>query len=104
MPLFSSAAINDYIYKNSDLPSFSNYGSVGLIQMPTARFFEEGSLALNWSHNDPYINGALLRIHLVGLKHLIITQILIMPFIVIALHLVEIKHIRIKALMQNLDC
>lgn len=56
----SSAAINDYIYKNSDLPSFSNYGSVGLIQMPTARFFEEGSLALNWSHNDPYINGAII--------------------------------------------
>ena len=56
----SSAAINDYIYKNSDLPSFSNYGSVGLIQMPTARFFEEGSLALNWSHNDPYINGSII--------------------------------------------
>ena len=39
------ASINDYIYKNNDVASFSNYGSVGLIQMPTARFHEEGTLA-----------------------------------------------------------
>ncbi len=54
------ASIKDYIYKNNDVASFSNYGSVGLIQMPTARFHEEGTLAFNWSHNDPYINGAVI--------------------------------------------
>ena len=28
--------------------------------MPNARFFEAGSLAFNWSHNDPYINGSII--------------------------------------------
>lgn len=59
-PSISIAAINDYVYKNGDIPSFSNYGSIGLIQMPTARFLEAGSLAFNLSHNDPYINGAII--------------------------------------------
>ena len=59
-PCVIQASIYDYIYKNNDIASFSNYGSVGLIQMPTARFHEEGTLAFNWSHNDPYVNGAVI--------------------------------------------
>ena len=39
-----SAQISEYIYPNSNSPSFSNYGTTGLIQMPTARFYEEGSI------------------------------------------------------------
>ena len=48
------AGINDYIFPNSDYPSISNYGTTGLIQIPTARFFSEGSLALGFSSTDPY--------------------------------------------------
>ena len=48
------ASINDYIFPNSDYPSISNYGTTGLIQIPTARFFSEGSLALGFSSTDPY--------------------------------------------------
>ena len=59
-PVNLSSSVYDYIYKNWDIPSYSNYGSSGLIQMPTARFQEEGSLAFNFSHNDPYINGAVI--------------------------------------------
>ena len=54
------ADIYDYIYPVRNDPSFSNYGTTGLIQNPTARFMEEGSLALNWSHLDPYIRGSLI--------------------------------------------
>lgn len=57
---YVNASVNDYIYKNSTIPSYSNYGSIGLIQMPSARFHEAGSLAFSWSHNDPYINGAVV--------------------------------------------
>ena len=57
---FTSASINDYIYKYSDIPSYSNYGSLGLIQMPNARFYEAGSLAFSFSNNDPYINASVL--------------------------------------------
>ena len=59
-PAYLSSSINDYIYQNGAIPSFSNYGTTGLIQMPNARFFEAGSLAFNWSHNDPYINGSII--------------------------------------------
>ena len=60
LPVHVNSSISDYLYKNSDIPSFSNYGSVGLIQMPTARFHEPGSLAFNFSHNEPYINAAVI--------------------------------------------
>ena len=51
--------ISEYIYPYRD-PSFSNYGTVGLIQMPSARFYEEGSVAFSWSHNDPYLRGSVV--------------------------------------------
>ena len=53
------ANINDYIYPNSN-PSYSNYGTLGLIQMPSARMLEEGTLAFSWSGNDPYLRGSIL--------------------------------------------
>ena len=54
-----SAQISDYIYPNT-FTSFSNYGTLGLVQAPNARFYEEGTLALSWSHNDPYLRGSLV--------------------------------------------
>ena len=60
--LYSSvvtAQVSDYIYPNT-FPSFSNYGTLGLIQAPNARFFEEGTLAFSWSHNDPYLRGSII--------------------------------------------
>lgn len=53
------ASINDYIYPKSR-PSYSNYGSIGLIQNPTARLLDEGHLAISWSHNEPYLRGSIL--------------------------------------------
>lgn len=49
----------DYIYPFSS-PSYSNYGTVGLIQNPTARLKKEGTLALSWSHNEPYLRGSII--------------------------------------------
>ena len=54
------ASIDDYIYPNSLIPSYSNYGSLGLIQMPNARFLEAGSLSFSWSNNEPYVNGSII--------------------------------------------
>ncbi|MDB2510819.1 YjbH domain-containing protein [Gammaproteobacteria bacterium] len=50
---------NDYIYPFKEF-SFSNYGTIGLIQNPNARFLEEGSLGFSWSHNEPYLRGSLI--------------------------------------------
>ena len=56
----ANASQFDYIYPYSDTPSFSNYGTVGLIQLPSARMQPEGTIAFSWSHFDPYINGSLI--------------------------------------------
>lgn len=50
---------NDYIYPFKEY-SFSNYGTLGLIQNPNSRFLEEGSLAFSWTHNEPYLRGSLI--------------------------------------------
>ena len=55
-----SSALKDYIYPYSDQPSYSNYGTTGLLQMPTARFQPEGSLAFTWSHYEPYLRGSIV--------------------------------------------
>lgn len=49
----------NYIYPKSS-PSFSNYGSVGLIQNPTSRLFKEGTIAISWTHNEPYLRGSVI--------------------------------------------
>ncbi len=54
-----SSSTLDYIFPYSD-PTFSNYGSIGIIQNPNARFLPEGSLSLSWSHNDPYLRGSIV--------------------------------------------
>jgi hypothetical protein len=54
------ASFNDYIFPYSQQESYSNYGTVGVIQNPSARFQKEGSLALSWSHNDPYLRGSVI--------------------------------------------
>lgn len=54
-----SAQFADYIYTNTS-PSYSNYGTLGLVQSPNARFFDAGTLAFSWSHNDPYLRGSII--------------------------------------------
>ena len=53
------SSIDDYIYPYSS-PSFNEYGSLGLIRMPSARFHEEGTIAFHWSQNDPYTRGSII--------------------------------------------
>ena len=53
------SSIDDYIYVNK-FPTFSNYGGLGYIQNPSARFHDEGTLAFTWSHNDPYLRGSIV--------------------------------------------
>jgi len=55
----SVADISEYIYPYRDA-SFSNYGTTGLIQMPSARFHPEGSIAFSWTHHDPYLRGSII--------------------------------------------
>ncbi len=53
------ASIREYIFPYQS-PSFSNYGALGLIQNPTARFLENGALGISWSHNEPYLRGSII--------------------------------------------
>jgi hypothetical protein len=50
---------DDYIYPFKEY-SFSNYGTLGLIQNPNARFLDVGSLGFSWTHNEPYLRGSLI--------------------------------------------
>ena len=59
IPSLVLSAPTDYIYPFSS-PSYSNYGTIGLIQNPTARLKEEGTLAFSWSHNEPYLRGSII--------------------------------------------
>ena len=56
---YLSADPDEYIYPFKQY-SFSNYGTLGLIQNPNARFLDEGSLGFSWSHNEPYLRGSLI--------------------------------------------
>lgn len=55
-----NAQVTDYIYPYHDEPSYSNYGTTGLIQMPSARFHREGSIGFTWSHSEPYLRGSIM--------------------------------------------
>ena len=59
-PVKLHASIWDYIYPKDMYPSFSNSGTIGLIQMPTARMLPGGSLAFSWSDSDPYQRGSII--------------------------------------------
>jgi len=54
------ASSYDYLYRHNNVPSLSNFGTIGLLQMPSARFYEEGTLALGWNRNDPYMRGSFI--------------------------------------------
>lgn len=56
-PLYSS--IDDYIYPYESY-SYSEYGTLGLIRMPSARFNEAGTLGFVWSSNEPYTRGSIV--------------------------------------------
>jgi hypothetical protein len=54
------AQLADYIYPYFDQPSYSNYGTVGLIQMPSARLHKGGTIGFTWSHSEPYLRGSVM--------------------------------------------
>jgi len=54
------ATLDDYIFPNYRTPSYSNYGTIGLIQMPSARMLPAGSIGFSYSEMDPYQRGSIL--------------------------------------------
>ncbi len=56
--IFSQVA--DYIFPHFDQPSYSNYGTIGLIQMPSARMHKGGTIGFTWSHTEPYLRGSVM--------------------------------------------
>lgn len=51
--------ISDYIYPSKS-PSFGNFGGLGVLQNPSARFYDEGSIAFNWVQNGVYRRGSIV--------------------------------------------
>jgi len=63
LPFFSVKVLAekfDYIYPNHESSSYSNYGGAGLIQMPSARMQQEGSIAFSWADFEPYLRGSIV--------------------------------------------
>jgi len=58
--LSAAADINNYIFPKDNYPSFSNSGTIGLIQMPSARMLPSGSIGFSWSDSDPYQRGSFV--------------------------------------------
>ena len=56
---YNLASVQDYVYPSRS-PSFSNYGTLGLIQIPSARVHPQGTLAFAWTNNDPYLRGSIV--------------------------------------------
>lgn len=54
------ASVDDYINPYRMIPSYSDYGTLGLIQMPNARMRPAGSLGFAWSRNEPYMRGGIV--------------------------------------------
>ena len=59
LSFFAKADYSDYKYRFSH-PSFSNYGTIGIINNPSARFLPEGSFGFSWSGNEPYLRGSIV--------------------------------------------
>ena len=55
-----NSQIVDYIYPYSSEPTYSNYGTVGLIQMPSARMHPGGTIGFTWTHAEPYLRGSIM--------------------------------------------
>ena len=98
-----NSQIVDYIYPHSSEPTYSNYGTVGLIQMPSARMHPGGTIGFTWTHAEPYLRGSIMGHPLIGLKHRISIPMSIIFFIVIRLNLVASNPTKIKVLMQNFE-
>lgn len=54
-----NASIQDFINPYSN-PSYSDYGTIGLITIPTARMQEQGTIGFTWSRNEPYMRGGII--------------------------------------------
>ena len=50
----------DYIYPHFSQPTYSNYGTIGLIQMPSARMHPGGTVGFTWTHAEPYLRGSIM--------------------------------------------
>lgn len=59
-PIRIYGSIADYIYKYHHTPSYSNYSTIGLIQNPSARFHEAGSISFSFADIDPYYRGSIV--------------------------------------------
>ena len=60
VPTHLGAQVKEYIYPHFSNPSMSNYGTAGLVMMPSARFYPEGSIVFTWSHLEPYLRGSFV--------------------------------------------
>ena len=87
----------DYIFPYS-APSYSNYGTLGLIQNPNARFHEEGTLAFNWTKAEPYTRGSILAYPFNWLEATYYYTDINNALYSSTFLLVEIKHIKTKVL------
>jgi hypothetical protein len=58
-PLNLLASYDDYLTGLRE-PSFSDYGTIGLIHMPSARMMPVGSLAFRWARGQPYFRGSIV--------------------------------------------
>ena len=94
---------NSYIFPNIDIPSYSNYGTLGLIQLPNARFHEEGTIAFSWSHMQPYLRGSVLAYPFDWFEASFQYTDVIIIYTAHLKNLAEVNHIKIKALMPNLE-
>lgn len=52
--IFSSQASADFLSESSDVHSPNDFGGIGLLQMPTARFSTDGQLSVGLSSASPY--------------------------------------------------
>ena len=59
-PTLLKASVDNYLNPFRSIPSYSDYGTLGLIQMPNARMRQAGSLGFAWSKNDPYMRGGIV--------------------------------------------
>ena len=96
-----SGNIDTYLYKTIN-PSHSVWGTTGLVAMPNARFHESGVLSLNYSNHEPYQRLALIAYPFEWFEQFINILIYEIGFIVMYLHLVEIKLLKTKGLISKI--
>ena len=75
MPISPSVSADSFIYN-----SYNNHGIVGLINMPSARFFNEGAVGITAYDGNPDQKLQWLHLLMIGLKHLFYTNIQGKPY------------------------